>query len=142
MAVHVTQWRPDTCGCVLEYEWDDEVEPDERLHTVRTHDDSACPRHKTLKMKKSAAFDHVLEENQRKNRVHAELVEHAAEHQPELVRLDADNTPSDLRPDAFKFSYDDDGVLHVELNDHSSTAKASARKVLKQKFGDAKVRVV
>lgn len=27
-----TTWRPSTCGCVLEYEWDTELSEDKRTH--------------------------------------------------------------------------------------------------------------
>ncbi len=30
----ITRWSPDTCSCVIEYEWDDAVDPSVRIHTV------------------------------------------------------------------------------------------------------------
>lgn len=30
--LRVTQWRPDTCRCVLSYEWDDAKAEDDREH--------------------------------------------------------------------------------------------------------------
>ena len=40
MTVKTTRWSPDTCGCVLEYSWDDALPQEARVHvyadTVRT----------------------------------------------------------------------------------------------------------
>ena len=33
MARQVTRWRPDTCGCVVDFEWDDETPEEERAFT-------------------------------------------------------------------------------------------------------------
>lgn len=34
MALHTTLWSPDTCGCSIEYSWDDAVSEDLRIHTL------------------------------------------------------------------------------------------------------------
>lgn len=44
MATRVTRWSPDTCGCVLEYEWDDAVDVDARVH-VPCAPVSVCSTH-------------------------------------------------------------------------------------------------
>lgn len=82
MAKKVTTWKPDTCGCVLHLEWDDEVPAEERVHTavpfVVTNDESimprkVCPIHESLdptdkeEGKHVKHLEKVLEENQRKN---------------------------------------------------------------------------
>lgn len=36
MAIQRTRWTLDTCGCVIEYVWDDAVADDVREHTVAT----------------------------------------------------------------------------------------------------------
>ncbi len=43
MAKHLTRWRPDTCGCVIEYEWDDAEAEEARQHVPKKID--ACPDH-------------------------------------------------------------------------------------------------
>lgn len=43
MAKHLTRWRPDTCGCVIEYEWDSDDAEETRVHTPVKID--ACPDH-------------------------------------------------------------------------------------------------
>lgn len=76
--IHTTRWSPDTCGCVLDYTWDDEVPSDRRVHAfgeaVRT-----CVEHMLLTGK--PLYDTVFAENQRKNRVLAlaqERISHIA----------------------------------------------------------------
>lgn len=62
----VTTWRPDTCGCELNYSWDRDSTEDERVHTAETFKPCEAHKHHTDKHQHFAA---VLEENQRKNKV-------------------------------------------------------------------------
>ena len=32
MSKCITRWSPDTCGCVVEFEWDNEVPVEQRTH--------------------------------------------------------------------------------------------------------------
>lgn len=64
MSKKITRWSPDTCGCVLEYEWDTEEEP--RKHTFSKLI-NRCSVH-ALSPTDKDCYDTVLEENQRKNK--------------------------------------------------------------------------
>lgn len=59
----VTRWKPDTCPCVIDYEWDAQVPASRRVHTwfetIR-----ACPAHTEVGPAHYAA---VLADNKRKN---------------------------------------------------------------------------
>jgi hypothetical protein len=59
---HTTTWRPDTCGCVIDIEWDDGDAP--RVHKAKRV--SPCPDHQG---DAEAVFAAVLDENRRKNSV-------------------------------------------------------------------------
>lgn len=88
--IHTTTWRPDTCGCVLEYKWDDALNEDQRVHTP-TENTVYCAAHSPEKIQtrlqakgevldqKKQAHEHiyeaVLKENQTKNLVLASLTE-------------------------------------------------------------------
>lgn len=61
----ITRWSPDTCGCVIDYEWDTDVPAEERVHT--TVHTVQCEHHKGVSHKECHAF--VLAENQKKNKV-------------------------------------------------------------------------
>lgn len=60
----VTRWSPDTCECILEYEWDETEDEGTRLlaykKTIKT-----CPEHGALVGQ--SLYDQVLSENTRKN---------------------------------------------------------------------------
>jgi hypothetical protein len=64
LTINTTEWRPDTCGCVLYYQWDDTVSDTQRVHTpvnsVKCSDHANQATH-------SAAFNSVIDENTKKN---------------------------------------------------------------------------
>lgn len=69
----VTRWYPDTCGCVIDLQWDSEAPSDQRVHTpVAT---TACSVHAPHAGKHDALHAAVLAENQHKNRSTAALAQ-------------------------------------------------------------------
>lgn len=64
--IQKTLWSPDTCGCQIEYQWDDSVPQDQRVHSVGTIV-KACPVHQHH-TNKEAHYQDVLDENQSKNK--------------------------------------------------------------------------
>lgn len=71
----ITQWLPDSCGCIVEYSWDRDSDEDTRVHTFHGHS-RRCHDHEHLW--NEDVYKTVLEENQRKNLT----LGHAAEHTP------------------------------------------------------------
>ena len=68
MAIQRTLWRPDTCGCQFEYEWDDSVSENLRTHTpVRVV--ARCARHNGFLANIVTHFAQVADENPRKNKL-------------------------------------------------------------------------
>lgn len=59
----ITRWAPDTCTCVIQYEWDDATNPDDQVHTVYNIL-SACPLHTGTP---DEIFQACLATNQAKN---------------------------------------------------------------------------
>src|ERR1041384_4144040 len=83
MTLNVTRWSPDHCGCTIDYEWDSSVPVEERVHTARRIV-KKCPAHSTPDIiDHHDHFDTVLKENQRKNRLHGEIMQQF----PELTDL-------------------------------------------------------
>lgn len=72
MTVRRTRWSPDTCDCVLEYEWDDSEPEDQRTHAFAVAD-AVCTHHQ-VHDNRSQLFDAVAEENTRKNKAVNALV--------------------------------------------------------------------
>jgi hypothetical protein len=72
---HVTRWSPDTCGCVIDLEWDDAVPAEQRSHTTQNII-SRCPSHQeTHFADKHDHYDTILKENQLKNKTHGHFME-------------------------------------------------------------------
>lgn len=67
-----TRWKPDTCGCVLEYTWDDSVPEGQREHSP-ARVVTACEYHTGKNVKE--VFNKVKEENTGKNRAIARIME-------------------------------------------------------------------
>lgn len=61
--IQKTLWKPDTCGCEIEYQWDSSVPQDERVHTLSTI--FRCPLHENVSH--AEAYQAVLDENKSKN---------------------------------------------------------------------------
>jgi len=91
------QWKPDTCGCVLEFEFDADAPDSERVVTP-TQVVKACAHH-PLGTTVKENYDKVLDENQRKNFSIKELVDQVPE----------------LKSEDIKFSFDDDRTLVLKL---------------------------
>ena len=71
MTIKTTRWNPDTCGCVIEYQWDDTVPQDQRVHTP-VNIVSQCNVHGSFNAP-SDLYNHVLFDSQRKNLLFAIL---------------------------------------------------------------------
>jgi len=65
MAIKTTRWEPDTCGCVIEYEWDDELPAIDRVHTLSAVVNKHADCHPATEDGK--LMDVILDENRRKN---------------------------------------------------------------------------
>jgi hypothetical protein len=44
MTIKINSWKPDTCGCILHYTWDDSVSQDQ-IKTEFFAIEHACPEH-------------------------------------------------------------------------------------------------
>lgn len=75
MATNVTKWRPDTCGCEIDYAWDSEAPVENRVHTLVAS--IPCLIHENLGYKPNDLVHYaaIVDENTRKNRVFAHAVE-------------------------------------------------------------------
>jgi hypothetical protein len=132
--ITTTKWSPDTCDCVIEYEWDTEVPQDERTHTV-SNIVKKCKFH-TETPDVSTHYDIVKEENVRKN-IYLGLI---ADNFPELTNTDAKGNKN-LKENAVSWSFDKDRVLQVEVNGISASEKATLKALTDTKLGVGKVKV-
>lgn len=103
MAIKFTTWRPDTCGCEIVYEWDDNVPGDNRIHTLK-HFNTRCIHHSKTTI--SDDLESARENNIRKNTILKEL---------------HDNNIDDV-----KWDFDEDRNLIISLPESANKQAAQA----------------
>jgi hypothetical protein len=140
MALHRNLWSPDTCDCQIEYEFDDEVPAEERVHTGKKIV-KRCEAHQQSDF--TDCHDHyqaVLNENQRKN----VAIGHAMEVNPNMVLEDEQGNPR-LHPDVrVNYVFHGKGknrILHIDFENANlkSSHKKKMNTALISKFGSGKV---
>jgi hypothetical protein len=75
MTIQTTRWSPDSCQCIIEYQWDDSVPSTSRTHTLANYI-RKCSAHAT-QANDSTRWNTVLEENPRKNIAYQLIVDNA-----------------------------------------------------------------
>lgn len=65
MTIKITRWTNDTCGCVIDYTWDDALPP-ESITTNLSNVIEKCPNHSSLP-NNIDVWNSILDENPRKN---------------------------------------------------------------------------
>lgn len=122
MAIRTTQWKPDTCGCVVQYTWDDSVAQEDRVHSLSTI--QKCAFHQS--QSDSTAFASVNDENITKNQV----LGHVLENYPLLVDEKADGSKELKLGYHYDWSFDDQRKLQAEIiGADKATAQAIAASV-------------
>ena len=153
MALNITTWSPDTCKCEIEYEWDDAVSQDLRIHSAHKIN-KACPFHQFAD--KVQHYNAVHEENTRKNDVFSEVLEKI----PSLYQILTSQEKNILQLMArikgdeiaildkvlrqgvkVDWSFDAQRNLIVELKGFDAQEKSQVVLLASQKFGD-KVKIV
>jgi len=132
--IKITTWSPDTCKCVIEYQWDSDLPADQRSHTV-SKIVSACKDHEN-QVDKTVHFESVLNENKNKNQAIDLLVKNA----DELTKLDDDGNKI---PDLSKidYSFDNDRNITIFATGIKSDSKTNAQTAIDVKLGAGKVMI-
>lgn len=120
MAIQTTTWHPDTCACIIEYQWDDSVPDAARVHTP-SRIVSQCPFHAGLSVADHGAK--LFDENPRKNKT-----------------LDAIMTqvPAVILDD-ITWSFDSNRVLNITCPKLTQGQKTAIQNIANNKFGVGKV---
>ena len=119
--IRTTRWSPDSCGCSMEYTWDDAVPDNARIHTFKAAP-VICPAHQAIATP-LACYNAVLGENVLKNRVFDTA--RAALNVPIPTQADWVSASIGVITPAMesfrrferavRFSYDAQRILHVSL---------------------------
>ena len=132
----VTLWRPDTCSCVVEYEWDDAVKEDARVHSFKRFA-ARCPAHAS-----DQNMDGCLERNRRKNRLLDLAVENIAE-LAETKLTDNGVFVKSLKPGvSFDWSFDPLGDLNVSFSGITPPQSQRLKVLSDSMFGAGRVKIM
>ena len=114
MTIQTTRWRPDTCGCSVEYTWDDETSEDARVHTW-SETIGVCPDH--LGLTGVSIYNAIKDENTRKNILRATLLLDSLF--GEDVIKDGETIRQFLSGISYDWSFtgsDDTRILHITMS--------------------------
>ena len=161
---HINRWSPDSCGCVIDYSWDDADPPEARAHSFENSVKS-CPAH-AAHHGKAKHWDVVADENQRKNvtlglAAEAAGVDLAPDEAKVKAASDVQHFSTEYERVAFEhslreglkevvadfvanysFSFDAGRVLVVSHPSLSPTQKQTLQASVDARHGHGKVRVV
>jgi hypothetical protein len=98
---HITRWQPDTCECIIDYEWDDTIHP---ITYTQKQIVKQCSLHSSIKTE--SILDTIIIENAKKNKVINKIMEE----NPEVIEQTT-------------WKYQKDGVLEITI-DHSFNKQA------------------
>lgn len=128
-----TEWIPDTCNCRFEYEWDDSVAEQDRVHVPRFV--QPCQFHIT-EPTQNESFMKAIEENQLKNNVIRQVFDNF----PELQVQDSRGGRA-IKEGAVEWSFDDNRNLKFSVPELSKAQLTVLETALVQDAGidDSKV---
>lgn len=132
--IKTTRWKPDTCGCVIHYQWDSEATPETRTFSVV--EQIPCPAHAGLP-DMQAQYDAVCGENGRKNQFLAGALEGISQ----LRETTADGAVVLKNGVSFNWSWDQSRVLHVSFSGISLSAQQrnTLQTIADNRFGPGNV---
>ena len=122
MTIKRNLWKPDTCDCEIEYEWDDSVTEASRVHTPVSI--KRCSVHNDISVL-ADSYNTLLSENTRKNIVSGLLKENLAQGE------------DDIR-EKYKWSFTGEGldrVLRITFDGLTPTQKLTLQSLADNRFG-------
>jgi hypothetical protein len=143
MTIKTTRWSPDTCDCIISYDWDDSVPAESRVHIANTIEKD-CPEHSGLGTPDSF-YNAILDENTRKNKAWGHLVN--TNNFPDLAELDPNGEVVLKNGVIITWNFtgqDDARVLNVNLSGTPLTTnqKSQVQSWVDTNFGVGKVLII
>jgi len=136
--IRTTQWSPDTCGCTVDYTWDDTVAQDQRVHTFAAVQ-VKCAAHAAVADNNLYAV--ITDENPRKNRAEGRLLQAFP---AKLGMTDPATGDLVLRPGAYSYQFlaTTPRTLELSLPLLNSTERAAVQTWCDNNLGSGRVVVV
>ena len=106
--IKVTTWTPDTCDCVIQYQWDEDLDEDTRTHSLNFIRKS-CQAHSNLLPNEAVTYTAVLDENNKKSRALLEALQ-TAPNQLANVITNPDGSFSYILKDNIVFNFSFSGT--------------------------------
>lgn len=122
-----TRWRPDTCGCDVEYEWDTEQNENNRVHTI-SQVFKKCNAHKDIN-NISNVFISIKDENQRKNVLYGMILKNISTATQEIIQ-DGKTVTKLKEGKDYKWSFDKNRKLVIELTGFSQAEKDTVQTII------------
>lgn len=119
--IRKTLWKPDTCGCEMEFNWDDAVDTSFRTHTL-SRVIAKCSFHSKLTAAKAWAA--VNRENVLKNTVYRKILETVPTARDTLVQDDGAEVWSLKDSKEYRWAFDATRTLKVTLAGFTAAEKA------------------
>lgn len=138
MTIKTTKWIPDTCGCALEFTWDDSL-PQDQITTTLSNVQNKCPAHKNLS--NNDVWNTLNEENPRKNFTLQSILDNGPSTLYDIAAGNNRILKSNLN---YTWSWSGTApnrVLNVSLQgiNLTNSQKNTIQTVLNNKFGSGKV---
>lgn len=135
--IHTTRWSPDTCGCVIEYEWDDTLPDEARVHTDKSI--VKCQYHSGLD--DVSAHAKVKKENTSKNIAHGHILDISPELTQDVTDKDGNIHKEFKSGIRYDWSFDADRNLVIYLVGATKKQKDDALNSVKVKLGDPNIKL-
>lgn len=120
MAIQRTQWHPDTCECILEYEWDDTESIEQRTHSLKNVV-KACEFHKSHPAPE--LYKRVHHENTSKNKAFGHIANELSTH----VTSDEHGNKSFKDGHVPSYEFDKDRKLHITIPNATPAQKSALK---------------
>jgi len=142
MVINTTRFSPDTCDCVIDYDWDSTTNETNRTHILNQFV-NLCPAHAALATNNDK-WNTIFEENRRKNNA----LQHILDNSPTTALYDIINGARQLKTSlGLNFSWSGtapDRVLTISFTGITLTTnqKNTVQTFLNTRFGTGKVLIV
>lgn len=131
--IRITQWKPDTCDCVIQLSWDDAVPVDSIVHTMASI--KKCSIHDPLA--DADAYAAVKDENTTKNVV----LGHIHENHSDIVDVNIDGSKSLKEGIVYDWSFDQSRKLQVDVKGVDKATAQAIAVTISSELGIGKVDV-